>query len=104
MKKLIIVPKVEDFMSKTIVLEIPDEVYSSVRQQAERSGSTAEKLALETLLENFRTDGDKSTDTANVAALSKLMKFAGAADSGNLQSADNEVIDADLARSYNANR
>ncbi len=40
-------------MSKTLVLEIPDEVYSSLQKQAENKGLTIENFVLEILLKNF---------------------------------------------------
>ena len=40
------------------------------------------------------------TDAERRAALAALRRFSGAVDSGDLHSADNERIDADLAREY----
>ncbi len=48
-------------MSKTITLEIPDEVFSSFQKQAESKGETAEKFVLEIVLKTYsKTNGDLS--------------------------------------------
>jgi len=87
-------------MSKTLTLEIPDEVFSSFQKQAERRGETAEKFVLEIVLKNFsKTNGNLSKQEKD-QALAELMKFAGAVNSGNPRSADNNQIDADLAAEY----
>ncbi len=65
-------------MSKTITLEIPDEVFNSFQKQAERRGETAEKFVLEIVLKNFsKTNGNLSKQEKD-QALVELMKFAGA--------------------------
>lgn len=42
-------------MSKTLVLEIPDEVYLMLQKQAESKGLTIENLVLEIIFKNFST-------------------------------------------------
>ncbi len=65
-------------MSKTITLEIPDEVFNSFQKQAERRGETAEKFVLEIVLKNFsKTNGNLSKQEKDQAFV-ELMKFAGA--------------------------
>ncbi len=87
-------------MSKIITLEIPDEVFSSFQKQAESKGETVEKFVLEIVLKTYsKTNGDLSEKEKD-QALKKLMKFAGAVNSRNPRSADNEQIDADLADEY----
>jgi len=87
-------------MSKTLVLEIPDEVFSSFQKQAESKGESAEKFVLEIVLKNYSKSNGNITEQEKTDALKELMKFAGAVNSGNPRSADNEQIDADLAREY----
>ena len=87
-------------MSKTLVLEIPDEVFSSFQRQAESKGETAEKFVLEIVLKNYSKSNGNITQQEKTDALNELMKFAGAVNSGNPRSADNEQIDADLAKEY----
>ncbi len=55
---------------------------------------------MEIVLKNFsKTNGNLSKQEKD-QALTELMKFAGAVNSGDSRSADNEQIDADLAAEY----
>jgi len=65
-------------MSKTITLEIPDEVFSSFQKQAESKGETAEKFVLEIVLKNFSKMKGNLSKQEKDQALVELMKFAGA--------------------------
>ncbi len=87
-------------MSKTLVLEIPDEVFNNFQKQAKSRGETAEKFVLEMVLKNSPKTNGNLTQQEKDEALKELMKFAGAVNSGNPRSADNEQIDADLAKEY----
>lgn len=87
-------------MSKTITLEIPDEVFSSFQEVAERKGKTTENFVLEIVLKNFSKTNGNLTEQEKSDALKELMKFSGAVNSGNPRSGDSEQIDADLAKEY----
>ena len=87
-------------MGKTLVLEIPDEVFSSFQKQAESKGETAESFVLEIVLKNYSKSNGNITQQEKTDALNELMKFAGAANSGNPRSAENVQIDADLTKEY----
>lgn len=87
-------------MSKTIILEIPDEIFSSFQKQAESRGETAEKFVLEIVLKNAPKAEENLDEKEKSDALKELMKFSGAVNSGNSRSADNEQIDTDLAAEY----
>ncbi len=87
-------------MSKTITLEIPDEVFNGLQKQAENKGETAEKFVLEIVLKTYSKTNGNLSEQEKDQALKELMKFAGAVNSGNPRSADNEQIDADLAAEY----
>ena len=65
-------------MSKTLTLEIPDEVFNSFQKQAERRGETAEKFVLEIVLKNFSKMKGNLSKQEKDQALVELMKFAGA--------------------------
>lgn len=56
--------------------------------------------ALVTLLENEQTPSNPLSAQARRAVMDELLLFAGAVSSGNPHAADNEAIDADLAREY----
>jgi hypothetical protein len=87
-------------MSKTLTFEIPDEIYEACEQIAARDGRTTEAVALEYLARHAPRPRPKLSDKELRAAREELMSFAGAADSGDPRSGDNERIDEDLAREY----
>ena len=86
-------------MSKILTLEIPDEVFSSFQKIAESKGETAEKFVLEIVLKNFPKTANNNSETAEIAE-ERFSRWIGAVNSGNPRSADNEQIDADLAKEY----
>jgi len=87
-------------MSKTLTFEIPDEIYAVLEERAEREGRTTEAVALEYLAKHAPKPRPKLSEEELQAARDELMRFAGAANSGDPRSADNERIDEDLAREY----
>ena len=86
-------------MSKSLTLEIPDEVFSTYQKFAENKGETAEKIVLEFVINNAplskKVDGNDSKK-----AEERFARHFGAINSGDARSADNEKIDADLIRAY----
>ncbi len=89
-------------MSKTLTFELPDEIYEALRQLAEKSDAPFEDVALEWLARHAHAPQPTIANADSEAAWSRLRQFAGAANSGDPQSADNRRIDADLAREYGA--
>ena len=87
-------------MSKPLTFEIPDEIYEILEQQAAREGRKTESVALEWLNSCQPTPRLKLTDEERRAAMEDLLRFAGAVNSGDPHSADNDRIDVDLAREY----
>ena len=87
-------------MSKTLTFEIPNELYQVFEQTAAREGRTTESVALEWLARTVHKPRPELSEEERRAALEDLLRFAGAADSGDPHSADNERIDEDLAREY----
>ena len=87
-------------MSKTLTFEIPDEIYEILEQRAAREGRTTESVALEWLAKTVHKPRPKLSEEERRAAMEDLLQFAGAVDSGDPRSADNERIDEDLAREY----
>jgi len=87
-------------MSKTLTFEIPDEIYEILEQRAAREGRTTESVALEWLTKTVHKPRPKLSEEERRAAMEDLLQFAGAVDSGDPRSADNERIDEDLAREY----
>jgi len=90
-------------MSKTLTIEIPDEVFSGVKEVAESKGKTTEKIVLEVVLKTFKTKSGNLSPAEKDRALKELMDFSGAVDSGNRRSADNDQIDVDLANEAGKN-
>ncbi len=87
---------------KTLTLELPDDVYEVVERTAKaRSLPPADWIAerVPTLLLG-RKPRPVLTPEEYEAALSRLKRHAGAVDSGDPDSANNERIDEDLAREY----
>ncbi len=87
-------------MSKTLTLEIPDEIFDGFEKQAEIKGKTAETYVLEIVLKSFPKRNGKLNGQEKKDALKELMRFSGAVNSGNPRSGDNEQIDVDLAEEY----
>jgi len=78
-------------MSKTLTLELPDEVYEATREAAQASGQSPEAAIAAWLSERMEK---------NFSMPRGIEEFFGAWDSGDVHSADNDRIDADLAREY----
>jgi hypothetical protein len=92
-KKVDPIPK-ESAMPYQLKLELPDEVFQPLAQAAQHTGQS---------LEQWATDQLRScavSYTKQAADLARLLVHAGAADLGKPTGADNESIDADLAREY----
>jgi hypothetical protein len=87
-------------MSKTLVLEISDEVYSSVERRVQQKGSTPEIFVIESIVKNLSNTEENMNKRSETEARNDLLRFAGAANSGNSRSADNEQIDSDLATEF----
>ncbi|NJP08613.1 MAG: hypothetical protein HC866_03345 [Leptolyngbyaceae cyanobacterium RU_5_1] len=87
-------------MSQIVTLELPDEVYAVLRQQAESVGISLSEwiaVALERqsgLLSQSKTEAEKE------AARQRFRRHAGAIDLGYPTGVDNENIDTDLIRAY----
>ncbi len=86
-------------MSQTITITLPPEIYQPLADAASREGQTIEELAVARLA---RTVTARSAPHADGAGKKRISDFIGAWDSGDPNSADNERIDADLAREYGA--
>jgi hypothetical protein len=85
---------------KTLTFEVPDELYEAFEEVAAKDGRSVEAVALEWLAKHEPKPRPKLTDEESRAAWERLMRHAGSFESGDPHSADNERIDADLAREY----
>ncbi len=85
---------------KTLTFQIPDEIYELLSKVAADTGRNTDDVALEWLASTAPKDRPKLTKAERKASLERLLRHAGAVDSGDPRSADNERIDEDLAREY----
>lgn len=82
-------------MEHQLTITLPDEVFQPLVEAALRQGRTVEEWAAERLIETLptlTTDGEAEGDD--------ISRFFGMWHSGDPNFADNERIDADLAREY----
>lgn len=87
-------------MSQVVSLELRDEVYAALRQQAESLGiSISELIAIALERQSGLRDRHK-TEAEKEAARQRFCHHAGAIDLGYPTGADNASIDADLIRAY----
>jgi hypothetical protein len=81
-------------MTHQLTLELGDELYQPLSQAARQAGQSLEQWATAQLRSCAASSARQAAD------LARLMGHAGAADLGRPTGADNENIDADLAREY----
>lgn len=85
---------------KTLTFEISEELYAAFDDIARRDGKTTEQVALEYLARREAKQRPELNADERRAARERLLRYAGVVNSGDPNSADNERIDADLAREY----
>ena len=87
-------------MSKTLTFEVPEELYEAFEWMAAKSGKTAEQVALEYLARHAPKPRPQLSEEELKEAREQLLRHAGAVSLGYATGANNEGIDADLAREY----
>lgn len=85
---------------KTFTFQVSDEVYQACRQIAVQSGRTEEQVVLEWLAKRISKQPPPLTAAESRAAWERLQRHLGAENLGYATGADNDSIDADLAREY----
>lgn len=90
-------------MEHKLTVTLPDEIYQPLIEAALRQGRTPEEVVVEQLAKSTLTTrrASLSVDEARDAE-ARFARHFGAWDSGDPHSADNDRIDADLAREYAA--
>lgn len=85
-------------MGRQLILELPDELYEPLAKAATSVGKPLD----EWILARLRPLAQRPvlSEEEKEAAMAELMAFAGCVNSGDPNAADNERIDADLAREY----
>lgn len=81
-------------MSKQLVLELPEDVYERLQRVAKSTGQSLEDWAKK------RLELDKLSESEKKAKIGKVRRHFGEVDLGYPTGADNEKIDADLAKEY----
>jgi hypothetical protein len=81
-------------MAHELTLELPDEVFQPLARAAARAGQSLEQWATAQLQASAAAADRRAAD------LARLLQHAGAVDLGKPTGANNEAIDADLAREY----
>jgi hypothetical protein len=92
-------------MSHSLTLELSDEVYATVQQQAENAGLSLTEWILACVEQQSIAKNRLGiqTHTEKEAARQRFRRHAGSIDLGYPTGADNDSIDADLARAYSNN-
>jgi hypothetical protein len=88
---------------QTLTVEINDQVFETIRQQAEAAGTSPAHFAVAVLEQRFNgkhKPADTRTEAEKEAARQRFRRHFGAVDLGHPIGTDNEAIDADLAREY----
>ncbi len=89
-------------MSKTITFDVPDDLYEVFHMVASASGKRIEEVALDFFSKTApRSRHYKSQEEANEAR-ARFEQHFGEISLGYATGADNESIDADLAREYSS--
>ncbi|HAA33651.1 MAG TPA: hypothetical protein DCE56_45380 [Cyanobacteria bacterium UBA8553] len=89
-------------MSQQLTLEISDEVYATLQQQASAVGLSVSEWLIASLNEQYGllTGSPVHTETQDEEARQRLLRYAGAISLGYATGIENESIDADLAKAY----
>jgi hypothetical protein len=100
----------DGMMGRIITLDIPEEIFDKVKDTAGVRGLTPADWIVDRIAEELdqpRSGREMSPPGGSVSksaleADERLMRMLGSFDSGDPHSADNDRIDADLAREYGA--
>ena len=87
-------------MSKSVNIEVPDEVYRVLQKLAKETGKSMELLAAEWVSKYGPRPVPLRSDAQRRAARQNLLRFAGMHKGNDPQGSQNERIDADLVREY----
>lgn len=89
-------------MSQQLTLEISDEMYATLQQQASAVGLSVSEWLMVSLNEQYGmpTSPTMHAETQHEEARQRLLCYAGAISLGYVTGTENESIDADLAKAY----
>jgi len=89
-------------MSQNLTVELSDEAYAALRRQAQVTGASLSDVAAASLERQFKGTGALGTGAEMQAARERFERHFGEVNLGHPTGADNESIDADLAREYSS--
>ena len=89
-------------MGQSLTVELSDEVYAALRRQAKAAGTSLARVAAASLERQFKGTGTLPTDAEKQAARERFERHFGEVNLGHPTGAENESIDADLAREYSS--
>jgi hypothetical protein len=87
-------------MSQILTLELNDQVFAAIQQQAESIGIPPESLAATLLEQKLSQTSIVLTQIEKERGRAKFEQHFGTVNLGNAPNLDNESIDADLAEEY----
>lgn len=87
-------------MARIVKYEIADEIYQAIEAVAERTGISTEAALLQYLALHIRARRDRASNEEISSAQERFRQYIGSVSLGRATGADNESIDADLAREY----
>lgn len=91
-------------MTQTLTLELNDQFFAALHQQAQSIGIPPENLVVKLLEQNFaHMFRLLPTDVEKERRISKFERHFGEIDLGIARNLENESIDADLAKEYASN-
>jgi hypothetical protein len=84
---------------EALVIKLKKATYAALQRQAETKGLSPSKLVASSIERQF---GDRLRSSSAEEARERFERHFGSVDLGQATGADNESIDADLAREYSA--
>jgi hypothetical protein len=87
-------------VNQVVTLEIRDELYTALKQQAESVGISLTEWIAVALEQQSSLLSQPKTDAEKEVARQRFRRHAGSIDLGNPTGTDNVSIDADLVRAY----
>lgn len=87
-------------MSRTLSIELSETTYAALSHEAQVAGISPSDLAAAALDQKFVRLRDPEDEAERQAARERFERHIGAVDLSHATGADNDSIDADLARAY----
>jgi hypothetical protein len=87
-------------MSQVLMLELSDEMYTLIKQQADVAGVSISEWIATSLEQQSGLQKKQQNEAEKEAARQRFRQHAGTIDLGYPTGVDNESIDADLVRAY----